>query len=294
LPGAEEASLPVDERPDSGTSRGPADPLLTIGQFARRSRLSPKALRLYERLGVLTPAHVDPTNGYRRYRQSQLPAARLVALLRRLDMPLARVAEVIAAPVPRGAALLASYWDEVEHRVASQRELAAYLRVRLIGKEGSFDMFEIRQRDVPEQVVLTEQRHITAGELPTWIPVAMDRLLKSAEDHGGVAGSPFVVYHGEVNEDSDGPVEVCVPVDPAREGAPNAAMRREPAHHEAYTRITKAQVEFPQILAAYEAVDQWIGANGRRMGDSPREVYFADWDAAGPNDEVCDVAFPLQ
>ena len=41
------------------------------------------------------PAHVDPANGYRRYRESQLATARLVAMLRRLDMPLAQVAEVV-------------------------------------------------------------------------------------------------------------------------------------------------------------------------------------------------------
>jgi thiamine kinase-like enzyme len=28
-----------------------------------------------------------------------------------------------------------------------------------------------------------------------------------------------------------------------------------------------------------------------RPGDG--EVYFADWEAAGPNDEVCDIAFPI-
>ena len=46
------------------------DPLLSIGVFARRSRLSMKALRLYDRLGLLKPADVDPENGYRRYRES--------------------------------------------------------------------------------------------------------------------------------------------------------------------------------------------------------------------------------
>jgi hypothetical protein len=51
-------------------------------------------------------------------------------------------------------------------------------------------------------------------------------------------------------------------------------------------------VEFPQILSAYEAVDQWIRSNGKTMTGSPREPYFADWDAAGADDEVCDVAFP--
>ena len=66
--------------------------LLTIGVFARRSRLSLKALRLYERLGLLSPAMIDPDNGYRRYREDQLFTARLIVDLRRLDMPLSEVA----------------------------------------------------------------------------------------------------------------------------------------------------------------------------------------------------------
>jgi hypothetical protein len=38
---------------------------MSIGEFARRSRLSPKALRLYNELGLLTPARVDDDSGYR-------------------------------------------------------------------------------------------------------------------------------------------------------------------------------------------------------------------------------------
>src|SRR5437763_9949472 len=91
----------------------PDDRLLTIGVFARRSRLSMKALRLYDRQGLLTPAHVDPSSGYRRYRESQLATARLIAMLRRLDMPLAKVAEVVSAPGPEGAALLTAFWEAV-------------------------------------------------------------------------------------------------------------------------------------------------------------------------------------
>lgn len=73
------------------------DDLLAIGAFAARSRLSPKALRLYDRLGLLAPAYVDETTGYRYYRADQVERARTVALLRRLDMPLTRIAEVVAA-----------------------------------------------------------------------------------------------------------------------------------------------------------------------------------------------------
>ncbi len=266
--------------------------LLTIGVFARRSRLSPKALRLYERLGVLAPSHVDPDNGYRRYGESQLEAARLVALLRRLDMPLADVRRIVAAPEGERAALVDAYWDSVERDLASQRELVAHLRIRLSGAEGSFDMYEIQERDVPEQLVLTEQRHVCVPELSEWLPDAIGRLVATAQQGGGVTAPVFVVYHGEVNEDSDGPVEVCVPVE-AEADASGAPTRVEPAHREAYTRITKAQVEYPQILSAFDAVAQWIEGERRSVVGSPREVYFADWDASGPTDEVCDIAFPV-
>jgi len=269
------------------------DPLLTIGVFARRSRLSPKALRLYDRLAVLTPAHVDEDNGYRRYRESQLATARLVALLRRLDMPLTRVAEIVSAPDAERSELVDSYWETVERRIAFQRQLAAHLRIRLAGEERRFDMYEIREREVPEQFVLTEQRHVRAPELSQWLPEAIDRLVESAEKRGGRVGDVFVVYHGEVNEDSDGPVEVCVPVGSGRDESNEVPSRREPGHKEAYVRITKAQVEYPQILSAYDAVAQWIGTRGRTVTGSPREVYFGDFDAASPTDEVCDIAFPV-
>jgi DNA-binding transcriptional MerR regulator len=269
------------------------DPQLSIGEFARRTRLSLKALRLYDRLGLLVPDEVDRASGYRRYRQSQLATARLVMLLRRLDMPLADVAEVLDADGPQRAERLAAYWSTVERRVASQRTLVDHLRIRLTGGEGQFDMYEVKQRDVPEQVVISEQRHVLVPELAVWIPAAMDRLMKSAADVGGLGGPGFVIYYGEVNEDSDGPVEVCLPVNGPLEPAPSVAMRLEPAHREAYVRITKAQVEYPQILSAFDAVSQWISAQGLSNG-APREVYFADFAAAAPTDEVCDVAFPIE
>jgi DNA-binding transcriptional MerR regulator len=274
-------------RPEAGDGR------LGIGEFARRSRLSLKALRLYARQGLLVPDEVDPANGYRRYRESQLLTARLVAMLRRLDLPLAMVSEIVTADGPRRAGLLAEYWEAVERRVAAQRELAAHLRIRLLGEERSFDMFEVRERDVPEQTVLAEQRHVGPEELPVWIPAASSRLIRAARAYGGFAGPLFVVYHGEVNLDSDGPVEVCVPVAAEAHGASDVAVRQEPAHREAYVRLRKAQVQYPQILSAFDAVAQWMVSNGVNGTAPPREVYHGDFGSAGPADEVCDVAFPV-
>jgi DNA-binding transcriptional MerR regulator len=268
-------------------------PHLTIGEFARRSMLSPKALRLYDQQGLLVPAEVDPGNRYRRYRESQLADARLIARLRRLDMPLATIGDVLRSTPDRRADVLVAWWDAIERRMAGKRELLVHLLIGLAGKERSFEMYEIQERDVPEQAVVTEQRHTTVQGLTDWFDDCMPRLHTIASENGGVTGAAFIIYHGEVNEESDGPVEVCVPISHDRLGTIDAATRIEPAHREAYTRIRRAQVEFPQILDAYEAVEQWIAKNNRQMVASPREVYFVNFMNAGPEDEVCDIAFPI-
>jgi DNA-binding transcriptional MerR regulator len=271
----------------------PEDPRLTIGQFSRRSLLSPKALRLYDSQGLLVPAEVDTGTGYRRYRESQVPDARLIARLRMLDMPLAEVARVLAVTGDRRGDEVVAWWDRMERRRAAQRDLLVSLLIAMAGRERDFGMFEVLERDIPEQTVLTEQRHLTVSGLPDWFGDCLPRLHTLAAEYGGIAGPAFIIYHGEVNEESDGPVEVCVPIRPDRVATIQAATRIEPAHREAYTRITKAMVEFPQILTAYDAVEHWISDNGREIIGSPREVYFVDFMAVGPDDEACDIAFPV-
>lgn len=280
------------------------DDLLSIGAFAARARLSAKALRLYDRLGLLTPAHVDEASGYRYYRAGQVERARLVAMLRQLDMPLARIAEVVETGGVAGADVLAGYWAEVETRLAGQRTLAEYLRGRLSGRSSEmYGKFAVETVELPEQVVITEKRHTLADELPAWIGASLGRLEEASRECGGGTAAPFVLYHAEVSMESDGPAEYCVPV--ADEAAARAwaaergrawetAVRVEPAQRFAYARITKAQVAHPQIMAAFEAVEEWIAGQGLEQAGPCREIYFADWEAAGPEDPVCDVAFPVK
>jgi hypothetical protein len=212
-------------------------------------------------------------------------------MLRRLNMPLPRVAEVVSAPGPVAAELVTAFWAEEERRIASQRELMAYIKSRLLGQEGRLPLPAVQERDVIEQLVISERRHVPVDKLPAWIGEAMMRLAKAARRYGGAVAAPFVVYYGEINEDSDCPAEACVPIDPASEDSADPSIRREPAHREAYLRLKKAQVGFPQMLSAYDGVARWISAMGFEFAGAPREVYFTDVTSAGPDDEVCDVAF---
>ncbi|MFH9757727.1 MerR family transcriptional regulator [Streptomyces anulatus] len=101
--------------------------LVTIGEFARLSRLSAKALRRYAELGLLRPALVDPVNGYRYYDPAQVEGARLVAWLRRIGMPLSRIGRLVALDAGAAAVEIRAYWARVEAETAARRDLAMYL-----------------------------------------------------------------------------------------------------------------------------------------------------------------------
>jgi DNA-binding transcriptional MerR regulator len=160
---------------------------MTIGEFSSRSQLSLKALRLYERLGLLRPVAVDPGNGYRRYHESQLYTARLIIMLRLLDMPLSEVGRVVSASGAEAAELIDAYWGSVETRFTAQRQVMASLRPGVAVSEMPAPELLVRERDVAEQTVLSEQRHVYVGQL-AWIREAAARLTATAARCGGVAG----------------------------------------------------------------------------------------------------------
>ncbi len=123
------------------------DDYLSIGQLARLSGLTVSALRFYDAEALLRPAWTDPINGYRWYAQAQLEDARVVASLRRVGLPLAELAVVLAERCDHSVvhALLDRHLARLESGlVDARRELA---RTR-------------RLLDLPENTM--SQTHVTA------------------------------------------------------------------------------------------------------------------------------------
>jgi len=275
------------------STKAVTDQSMTIGGFSRRTRLSLKALRLYDELGLLRPASVDDSTGYRHYRDDQIERARLIGLLRGLAMPLERIARVLDSPAARRADAVRRYWIELEGSMAVRLRLVEYLDSYLKG--GGDFVYEVRTRQVPEQRVLTVKRHVRQPQLldflmewMTGVAVVLDRTGVKHSTHS------FVIYHGIVNEDSDGPVEVCMAFEGDMEAPDGLEVRTEQAHNEAYTTISKEQGQFPRILEAYDAVHEYLeGCGVDPAAAAPREVYFVDVNAVGPDDPFCDVAWPM-
>jgi len=70
---------------------------MTIGQFSRATGLSPKALRSYDRLGLLSPAEVDRDTRYRLYAGEQVERGRAIRRLRELELPLREIPALLEA-----------------------------------------------------------------------------------------------------------------------------------------------------------------------------------------------------
>lgn len=78
--------------------------LISIGEFARRARLTPRALRIYDRTGMLRPVRTDAGTGYRRYGVAQVRIGQLISLLRGAGLGLADI-ELVLRDVTAGAGL---------------------------------------------------------------------------------------------------------------------------------------------------------------------------------------------
>ncbi|MEU6074725.1 MerR family transcriptional regulator [Micromonospora sp. NPDC047074] len=107
----------------------------SIGELARASGLTVSALRFYDSAGVLAPALVDPTTGYRWYTCDQVVPARLVAGLRRVGMPVAEIAAAVRAEPAQVHRLLDAHLRRLEDGLADARREFARIRALLDAEE---------------------------------------------------------------------------------------------------------------------------------------------------------------
>lgn len=63
------------------------------------SRLTIRALRHYDDIGLLRPARVDPGNGYRYYTAEQIVHAGTIAVLRSLNLDISTIASLLAGDI---------------------------------------------------------------------------------------------------------------------------------------------------------------------------------------------------
>jgi len=251
--------------------------LLSIGTFADMTRLSIKALRLYDGLGILKPLHIDPQTGYRYYGVDQLPSARMIRTMRDMDMPLATIRRLLAVlPVSQAQAelLVRQHLEMRERQLELIRGLARQFTQQL-KPEANKMRLEVEVKDIPTQQIISITRRHTVDGLGKQEEKDIGALFTLAGEQGAQPiGAPFGIYHGPVNETEDGPVETCLAVAGKVAGRDDIEAKQLEGGKAACVVITGEQCHYPELLGAYDAAADWIQKNGFETAQPPREVWY--------------------
>lgn len=71
--------------------------MFLIGEFSKISRVSKRLLHYYDDIGLLKPAYIDQTTGYRYYRAGQLPRLNCILALKELGLTLDQIKKMLQA-----------------------------------------------------------------------------------------------------------------------------------------------------------------------------------------------------
>ena len=254
--------------------------LVPIGRFSRVCRLTVKALRHYDELGLLKPVLVDPHSSYRYYSLEQAEAAETIRILRALEMPLEEIGAVLREEDPAAArARLHRHRDRLEERITGyQQALAALGRLIARRQEGP-PSYQIAVKEVAPQPIMRIRERAPQPALGLVIPRTLDEVLAYL-DRAGVspAGPVVVVYHDAEGPDAGGDVEICemeigVPV---REPLPGAGRIAASAIGGGPVAWTLHSGPYDDLPRAYTALAAWMQERGHREAGPPHEHYLTD------------------
>ncbi len=267
--------------------------LVPIGRFSKVCRLTIPALRLYDELGLLRPAVVDPDSGYRYYSLGQAAEAERIRKLREVEMPLDEIRALIAEHDP---ALIRDRLEAHRRRLL-EREQAARRALdsldRLIEQEGRPMEYEVKIRDTVSQPVVSVRGHTPTSGMPEFFQHAYADIFAVLGEAGvRPAGMPYSVYHDQEFKVEDVDFEVVVPVEEPVASSGRVAGSTAPGGPVAYTLHVGP---YDDIGGAYRALADWLQAHGHEMAGPPRECYLTSpGETQNPAEYRTEVIWPIK
>ncbi len=269
-----------------------ATTMLTIGEFSRMTHLSVKALHHYHDVGVLEPATIDPSSGYRIYGVDQVAPAQVIRRLRDLGMPLDSIRAVLLAPdlAARNREITA-HLARMERQLEQTQAAVSGLRALL---SGPAPRPLIEFRTIPAVTALAIAEVVTVAEVMAWGDAAMGELAAVLGASGlAQAGSYGALFPGEFFELERSEITPFVPVErpspglwPAGSGLTGRVRLIEIAGIEAAVAVHDGPAE--DIDRTYGALGTAVAERAIGVDGPIREYYPDGFDAAEPHrTEIC-------
>lgn len=265
--------------------------LIPIGKFSKRTRLSVKALRLYAEKGLLLPAYVDSDTGYRYYHSNQANQAELIKTLRLVEMPLEDISAILNSNnQEKVLTQLLAHKSRLSEKLAVQQRMLSHLE-SLIRNEETTMSYEISIEDLKAQQIATVKYHSSLANISDNIMKGLSALMNSMGNaQAQPAGAPMVIYHSVIDQDTEGDIEVAIPV-AAPFSDDDAVTGRE---LEAGTMaVTVHKGPYEKLSAAYHSITDWIDNNGYDISGAPREIYLNDPQQVSQEEILTRLEFPV-
>lgn len=236
--------------------------LLQIGEFARLTGLPIRTVRYYGDLGLLPPAEVDGSTGYRRYGIDQVGRARQVIALKETGLSLEEIRRVLDDQLNdvEFRDLLAATIDSLErdaHQITEQLQRAR-AQLRQLNQRLEVPMPEVTIKTTERKTIAFIREEIGGvAEIAPLFP----RLFSAVNPAAGI-GPGGNIYHEFADDGSHIDMEAVIPVADDYEAAAPAETRViEPVevaslmHHGSFNRLHEA----------HTALLEWVEANGWKV-----------------------------
>ena len=246
--------------------------MIRIGDFSKLSRVSVKALRYYDEMGLLKPVEVDPFTGYRLYEYSQLSVLNRILALKELGFSLEEIGRLLddGLSVEQMRGMLKLRETEARQRVREETERLRRVEAWLsqIEQEDGMSKYDVVVKNV-EAVKVASVRDV----VPT--PPEQSGLWDELEGYLAMQrvrpnGACFTLYHDEEYKERDWDLEVCEPIADEVAASRRVKVQTLPA---ATVACTIHNGPFTTLNEAYAAIGKWIDANGYRICGPGREIY---------------------
>lgn len=263
--------------------------MLKIGEFSKLSQLTVKALRHYEKEGLLPPAHVDPWTGYRQYQTSQLVDAARIKSLRQLGLSIDQVRSILRGENP---------WSILLQKERELREQQADLSMRLsiirnLLKEERMT-YQVTIKEIPETLVYSAEATLESySDAMTWIP-RVGAEAKRLNPDLRCAEPPYEFCEYLDGEYRERDVRIRHSEAVVEPGVENELItyRTVPA-----TRVLSILHRGPydQLGQAYAFLMEYAESNGYACADLARECYIDGiWNKDDVADWLTEIQLPIQ
>jgi DNA-binding transcriptional MerR regulator len=279
--------------------------MLSIGDFSQLGQVTIRTLRLYDELGLLKPARVDETTGYRYYSADQLSRLNRIVVLKGMGFSLEQITQLLHddLSVDRLRGMFVMKQAEIERDIQENKRRLERVaaRFRQIEQEGQLpDQEVILKRIEPQTIISARQVVPTRNDLPFYRRALFNAVYQCIKNTKlTTSGLELVIHHNTDYVEEDIDIEAAIVIDPR-----NLKSLKLPDGDVSVRELPAVQAMVSVIQEGLDSgferailtLSSWIEANGYTSIGPCRELHVSGSELELKDDEpvVIEVQLPVE